>query len=346
MTQQQVDDAGVQAVWNNFPVLHRELEPIRPYLDDPTVSEIAINRPGELFVERLAEATMQRVIDPLLSKRWIMNVATLVASATRQVVNESRPLLSASLPSGERIQCVLPPVAPQGGALSIRKHLVTDLTLDDYEKAGAFEETRMADQLRPTETEIQLLEALQNENLMAFLAQAVRDRVSILISGGTSSGKTSFLNALMKLIPPEERIITIEDAPELVTAKLNSLSLVTSKGGQSQARVDTQDLVEAALRMRPDRLLLGELRGDEADSFIQAINTGHPGSLTTIHANSAMAAYERLAFMVDKARPNLSHKTIIDYLKQTVPIVVHVARRANGRFAVHEVIYSKLGATE
>jgi type IV secretion system protein VirB11 len=329
------------SLWQDFPVLHRELGPILRYLEDLNVGEIAINRPGEAFVERLDTGVMERIADPLLTQRWIATVATLVASATRQVVNEERPLLSASLPSGERIQCVLPPAAPDGGALSIRKHVVRNLTLDDYRNAGAFGNTRMTARLELSAPELRLVDALKSNDAMEFLSQAVRDRISILVSGGTASGKTSLLNTLMRLIE-DERIVTIEDARELVAHTPNTLSLMTSKGGQSASKITPQDLLEASLRMRPDRIMLGELRGSEAYTFIQAVNTGHPGSMATIHANSAASAYERLVFMIHQTHPGLSHGAILEYLEDAIPVVVHVARdRQHGGFAVDEVFFAK-----
>ena len=329
------------SLWQDFPVLHRALSPVLRYLEDPEVGEIAVNRPGEAFVERLETGAMERIDDPRLTQRWLITVATLVASATRQVVNEERPLLSASLPSGERVQCVLPPAAPDGGALSIRKHVVRDLTLEDYANAGALRNTRMSARLELSAPELRLVDAIERNDAMGFLSQAVRGRLSMLISGGTASGKTSLLNTLMKLID-DERIVTIEDVRELVTHAPNTLSLMTSKGGQSASLITPQDLLEASLRMRPDRIMLGELRGSEAYTFIQAVNTGHPGSMATIHANSAASAYERLVFMVHQSHPGLSHDAILKYLEEAIPVVVHVARdRQNGGFAVDEVLFAK-----
>ncbi|TIP53070.1 MAG: P-type DNA transfer ATPase VirB11, partial [Mesorhizobium sp.] len=149
------------------------------------------------------------------------------------------------------------------------------------------------------------------------------------------------LNALLKLIPSSERIITIEDTRELKPVTPNTVALLSSKGDQGLAKVDAQSLLEASLRMRPDRLLLGELRGAEAFSFLQAINTGHPGSLTTVHANSARAAYERLALMVMQGGVKLSRDEIMDYLKEVIPIVVQLSRRDAGRRVVSEIKFTK-----
>ncbi|YBV96205.1 P-type DNA transfer ATPase VirB11 [Phyllobacteriaceae bacterium JZ32] len=340
--------AGTQAkidIWARFPILRMELEPLQPFLQEENVSELSINRPGEIFIERLGENEMQRVVDRNLSAKWIANLATLVAGSTDQVVNEERPILSAALPSGERIQCILPPAAPDGGAISIRKQVIKDMTLDDYAAAGAFDHTRMGADLDLSDEERELIGMLSGDP-MEFIAQAVRSRVSIVVSGGTSTGKTTFLNALLKLIPPHERIITIEDTRELKPVTANSLTLLASKGDQGLARVDAQSLLEAALRMRPDRLLLGELRGAEAFAFLQAINTGHPGSLTTVHANSARSAYERLALMVMQGGVKLSREEIMAYLKEVIPIVIQLSRREAGRRVVNEIKFTRAEAFE
>lgn len=328
-------------VWAKFPFLKLELEPLQKFLAEDSVSELSINRPNEMFVERLGANEMERIEDETLSEQWIRNLSYLVASSTNQQINEEKPILSAALPSGERIQCILPPAAPDGGAISIRKQVIKDMTMDDYAAAGAFEETLMGHSLGLSEEESDLVAMLKNSSPMDFLAHAVRSRISILVSGGTSTGKTTFLNALLKLIPPSERIITIEDTRELKPVTPNTLALMASKGDQGLAKVDAQSLLEASLRMRPDRLLLGELRGAEAFAFLQAINTGHPGSLTTVHANSARSAYERLALMVMQGGVRLGREEIIEYLKEVIPIVVQLARRDAGKRVISEIKFTK-----
>ena len=328
-------------VWARFPVLEMELEPLQKFLKEQSVSELSINRPHEIFIERLGATEMERIEDKALSEHWIRNLAYLVASSTNQQINEEKPILSAALPTGERIQCVLPPAAPDGGAISIRKQVIKDMTLDDYAAAGAFEDTRMGSALGLSDAESELIGMLKDSTPMEFLGSAVRNRVSILVSGGTSTGKTTFLNALLKLIPRNERIITIEDTRELTPATANTLALMASKGDQGLAKVDAQSLLEASLRMRPDRLLLGELRGVEAFSFLQAINTGHPGSLTTVHANSARSAYERLALMVMQGGVKLGREEVMDYLKEVIPIVVQLSRRDAGRRVISEIKFTK-----
>ncbi|MBN9136915.1 MAG: P-type DNA transfer ATPase VirB11, partial [Phyllobacterium sp.] len=262
--------------------------------------------------------------------------------STNQVVNEEHPILSASLPTGERFQCVLPPAAPAGGAISIRKQVIHDIGLDVYKSRGAFDDTRVGRQLRLSPAEETLAAMLQGDvDVMQFLRTAVRSRVSIAVSGGTSTGKSTFLNALLKEVPDEERIVTIEDTRELRPPTANTVALLASKGDQGRAKVTPQQLLEASLRMRPDRVMLGELRGEEAFSFLQAINTGHPGSLTTVHANSARDAYDRLALMVMQSGVRLQKHEIIDYLKEVIPVVVQLHRFPDGRRVVSEIVFTK-----
>jgi len=325
-----------------FPFLEKALERLGPLLSDDRVSEISVNRPGELFVERLGVSGMEQVEDTRLTADWIRTLSERVAGSTNQVVNDEHPILSASLPSGERFQCVLPPAAPDGGAISIRKQVIHDIGLDVYERRGAFEKTRVGRQLTLSPAEEELAAMMHSDvDIMQFLRTAVRSRVSIAVSGGTSTGKTTFLNALLKEIPEEERIITIEDTRELQPLTPNTVALIASKGDQGRAKVTAQQLLEASLRMRPDRLMLGELRGAEAFSFLQAINTGHPGSLTTVHANSPRSAYDRLALMVMQSGVALGKQEIIDYLKDVIPIVVQLARMPDGRRVVSDIIFTK-----
>ena len=325
-----------------FPFLEKALERLKPYLSDDRVSEISVNRPGELFIERLGVGGMEREVDAQFTADWIRTLSERVAGSTNQVVNDEHPILSAWLPTGERFQCVLPPAAPDGGAISIRKQVIHDIGLEVYKNRGAFEDTRVGRQLRLSTAEEELAAMMKREvNAMQFLQTAVRSRVSIAISGGTSTGKTTFLNALLKEIPEEERIVTIEDARELKPITPNTVALLASKGDQGRAKVTPQELLEASLRMRPDRLMLGELRGAEAFSFLQAINTGHPGSLTTVHANSARSAYDRLALMVMQSGVALEKQEIIDYLKEVIPVVVQLSRIPDGRRVVSEIVFTK-----
>lgn len=195
----------------------------------------------------------------------------------------------------------MPPAVEQGLiALSIRKQALLDITLDDYEKLGAFSVINKKTE-KEIATENQLQALYQQKRYREFIELALLMKKNILISAGTSTGKTTFLNACLKVIPLQERILTIEDAREVKVPHKNCVHLVASRGGQGLAKVTPQELLEACLRLRPDRILLGELRGAEAFSYLRAINSGHPGSLTTIHSDSPMLAFEQLALMVMQA---------------------------------------------
>jgi type IV secretion system protein VirB11 len=288
-----------------------------------------------VWVEALGKPAMERFEVPQLTETAVRRLAEHVASVTQQSVNSSTPLLSAAMPHGERFQGVLAPAAPSGGAFSIRKQVIANLDLDDYAQMGAFEAVKVRGPLKADlnhypEIESELAELLQDatpDGVQKALAFAVKNHVTMIISGGTSSGKTTFLNALLKEVPDTERVISIEDTRELQPPQPNWLSLLASKGGQGLAQVTVQDLLESSLRLRPDRLFLGEIRGAEAATFLQAVNTGHPGSLTTLHADSSYGAFERLALMTLQSDLKLSKAEIIEYVRSVVPMVVQLRRR-------------------
>ena len=325
------------------PFLTKALQGLRRFLDEAKVTEVSINRPGIVFVERLGSSEMERVEVPEFTAAWMVEVSQLVAGATDQHVNPEQPILSAALPTGERFQCVLPPAAPDGGAISIRKQVMNDFDLAAYENAGAFSVTKVGRHLALSDAEARIAGMLDGDRA-ELLRTAITERISIVVSGGTSTGKTTFLNALMKEIPSHERIITIEDTRELRPTASNTVAFLASKGEQSLARVSAQNLLEASLRMRPDRLLLGELRGAEAYTFLQAINTGHEGSLTTVHANSARSAYDRLALMVKQSGISLDRSEILEYLYDVIPLCVQLKRLADGRRVVSEIVFTKAKA--
>ena len=314
-----------------------------PWLDAADVVEIVLNRPGEIWVERLGQAGMERHDVPDLTEAAVRFLAERVASFSDQAVSAEHPLLSAALPSGERFQAVLPPAAPEGGAFAIRKQVVKDLSLDDFERRGVFEGTTIAEEDAFMPLDAELCRLLERGARRAFIELAIRSRVSVLLSGGTSTGKTTALNALLKVIPSDERILTIEDTRELRPPQRNALSLIATKGEQGTARVTAQSLLEASLRLRPDRIILGEIRGQEAFTFLQAINSGHPGSLSTVHADSPQGAYEQLALKVLMSGAGLSKEQIIGYVRQALPIVIQLTREGGVR-RWSEVYFSKFAS--
>ena len=311
--------------------LTRALEPIRPWLDDDTVVEICANRPGEVWVEIAGGTEMQRHDVHALTRHGLQNLMERVAAYSGQSVNEEHPLLSAALPGGERFQGIMPPATTNGGAFAIRKQVVKDMRLDDYRRRGSFEAIDIGDPDALSATDAQLCAHLEAGRIEDFIRIAVAERYSILLSGGTSSGKTTFLNAILHEVPAEERIITIEDTREVKPVQPNFLPLVASKGDQGQARVDIESLLQAAMRLRPDRIFLGEIRGREAYSFLRAVNTGHPGSITTIHADSPLGAFDQLALMVMQAGLGLRKDEIITYVRSVLPIVIQQTRRGGWR---------------
>ena len=321
--------------------LRQFLEPLKPWLKRDDVSEVCVNQPGVVWVEESGHLGMTRHVVPEMTEAHIRNLARQVAGRSKQAVSAANPLLSAALPTGERVQIVLPPAAPNGGAVAIRKQTVKDLGLADYVRDGAFESVIATDIDQVSERDHHLRALLDGGECAHFIAEAVRARKNLIISGGTSTGKTTFLNAVSKEIAVHERLITIEDTPELELAQANTLSLLASKGNQGESLVTVRDLLEASLRLRPDRILLGELRGAEAYTFLRAVNTGHPGSISTLHADSPKGAFEQLALMVLQAEMGLGRKEIMAYVRAVVDVVVQLKRLDDGRRVVSEIYFPR-----
>jgi type IV secretion system protein VirB11 len=347
---QALDDA-TRPLWETLPVYFREAaRPIQRWLEDIDVIEICANKPGEVWVEALGKPHMERFDVPELTEEAITRLATHVAASTQQSVNSSTPLLSAAMPHGERFQGVLAPATPHGGSFSIRKQVIANLTLGDYQARGAFDGVKVRGPRTPEveeypEFELELANLLNDrspDGIRRAIKFAVVNHVTMIISGGTSSGKTTFLNALLKHVPETERVVSIEDTRELKPPQPNWLPLVASKGGQGLADVTVQELLEASLRLRPDRLFLGEIRGAEAATFLQAVNTGHPGSLTTLHADSAYGAFQRLALMTLQSNLKLTKAEIIEYVRSVVPMVIQLRRRPTR--GVAEIYFRGYGA--
>lgn len=305
------------------------LAPLSFALERADVTDIYVNRPGELWIETLGGA-IERHNVPELDAALLARLARQVAALSHQGISREHPLLSASLPDGSRIQVVAPPATRGDLAIAIRKHVSADLTLDDYAASDAFREVRKAGQGQTAVVE-RVRELVDSGDVAAALRAAVRGRLNVLISGGTSSGKTTFLSALMREIPAEERLVLIEDTPEIRLAHENAVGLIAARSALGEAAVTANDLVSASLRMRPDRIILGELRGPEAFAFLRAINTGHPGSMTTIHADSVERAFEQLALLVLEGGSTLQRADIVYYVRTTVDVVLQLSRDATGR---------------
>jgi type IV secretion system protein VirB11 len=298
------------------PFLEAYLEPFRDWLAQDDVTELLVNRPGEVWIEQRGRMTRHEA--PKVDDSLLQRLAEQVARVSHQGISRERPLLAAMLPNGARVQFVAPTATRSHWALAIRRHCLLDLPLDAYASGP----------LQPQQAKVA---TSPQEDPVGFLREAVRDRRTILISGGTSTGKTTFLNALLREVPVEERVIVVEDTAEVQLHGPNDLGLIAVKGELGEALINTDDLLQAALRLRPDRILLGELRGKEAVSFLRAVNTGHPGSFSTIHANSTSGALEQLALMVMQSGLGLSRGETIEYAKSVVDVVVQLGREGADR---------------
>jgi type IV secretion system protein VirB11 len=315
------------------------LRALRPLLNDPEVTELCINRPGEAFVE--TRAGWRRESLPFADFDWCRRLAKLVANSTRQRIEEESPLLSASLPSGERVQIVLPPATTAGCvAITIRRPSNQVWSIEDLTQSGIFRRARRASEaLDDTETE--LLRLLAVEDYETFMRFAVTSRKNILVSGPTGSGKTTYTKALIREIPSEERLITIEDAKELILDRHpNHVRLFYSKDDQGLSRVTPKQLLESCLRMKPDRILLAELRAEEAFDYLRNVNSGHPGSITSVHAASAELAFEQMVLLVKQSRggQELARADIKNLLYLLVDVVIQFGVENHERF-VKEIWY-------
>jgi type IV secretion system protein VirB11 len=303
------------------------------------VTDIYVNRPGEIWIETLGGAT-ERHDAPALDRATLDRLSRQIAALSHQGISREHPLLSATLPDGARVQIVAPPATRGDLALAIRKHVSPDLSLSDYVAAGSFAETRRGDVGERAPIDVELARMLDAGDVAGMLATAVKARKNILVSGGTSTGKTTFLNALIREIPPHERLILIEDTPELHLGHANAVGLLAARSALGEAQVTADSLLAASLRMRPDRIIVGELRGPEAYTFLRAVNTGHPGSMTTVHADSAERAIEQIALLVLQTGTRLGREDVHHYVRSTVDVFVQLAR-TGGRRHVAEVVLAR-----
>ncbi|MXP14733.1 P-type DNA transfer ATPase VirB11 [Altererythrobacter confluentis] len=308
------------------------LAPFRRWLDRDTVTEIMVNKPGEVWIEDAASPGMQRLDVPEIDDRLVQRLAEQVARVSHQGINREHPLLGATLPAqggqtGARIQFCGPPATRKHWTMAIRRHRRLDLPLDAYDSGP------LSPPVAPAMPDPQ-------QEPVAYLREAIRQRCTILISGGTSTGKTTFLNAMLGEIPRHERVVLVEDTPELKLPGENGVGLIAVKGELGEAKVTANELLQAALRLRPDRIVLGELRGAESVSFLRAINTGHPGSFSTIHANSLRGALEQLSLMVMQTGIGLTRGDTIAYAASVIDVLVQLGRDANGKRGITQIATS------
>jgi len=282
------------------------LGPLEPFLQDPTISDVLVNGYGQIYVERYGklEATSGR----FKNNSHLMKIIDRIASSVGRRIDESSPMVDARLADGSRVNAIIPPLAIDGPVLSIRRFAVDPLEIDD---------------LVAYKTLIPQIGDL--------LKGMVKARLNILISGGTGSGKTTMLNVMSRFIPANERIVTVEDSAELQLKQRHVVRLETRPPNiEGKGEVTQRDLVRNCLRMRPDRIVVGEVRGKEALDMLQAMNTGHDGSLTTIHANTARDALMRLETMVAMANVDIPSEFLRRYISSALHIIIHLARLADG----------------
>lgn len=307
--------AGTARTGNAY--LDAYLAPFRQWLDRESVTEILVNRPGEIWIEDSNCSGMQR-IESAVDDHLLQRLAEQVARVSHQGINREHPLLAATLPDGARIQLCGPPATRRHWALAIRRHRLIDIGLESYDRGPL-----QAEPPRP------LIDAQLDP--IGYLRDAIACRKTILISGGTSTGKTTFLNAMLREIPDDQRVVLVEDTAELKLHGANGVGLLAVKGELGEAKVSANDVLQAALRLRPDRIVLGELRGIETVSFLRAINTGHPGSFSTVHANTPRGALEQIALMSMQSGIGLTRRETLDYAASVIDIVVQLDRKSGQR---------------
>ncbi len=282
------------------------LGPLEPLLSDESITDIMVNGPNQVYVERKGKLELTNV--QFRDNAHVLNIASRIVTAIGRRVDESSPLVDARLEDGSRVNIIIPPLAIDGASISIRKFAKKGITLDV-----------MANQ------------ANISEAMATVLKVASRARLNLLISGGTGSGKTTLLNAMSQLIDNGERIVTIEDAAELQLQQPHVVRLETRPANlEGQGEVTMRDLVKNPLRMRPDRIILGEVRGSEAVDMLQAMNTGHEGSMSTIHANRPREALTRLENMIGLAGINLPSKAVRTQIAAAIDVIVQISRMRDG----------------
>lgn len=328
-----IDSSPVARVSNEFLDYQYEVLGILEYMGSPEVTEICINKPGELYLE--TRQGWQRLEVPGLNFERARQFCTAVVneSNTGQRITDTDPVVSLTFPTGQRAQFVIPPACDAGKvSITIRLPSKHTKSLQQYQEDGFFDQileqgTSLGDHDR------ELLELKCSRNYAEFFKKAVLYKKNIVVSGATGSGKTTFMKSLVNHIPGDERLVTIEDARELFISQPNAVHLLYSKGGQSTSNVTAKSCMEACLRMKPDRIILAELRGDESFYFIRNCASGHPGSITSCHAGSTVQTWDQLALMVKASSEGagLEFAIIKRLLMMTIDILVHIKAHAGKR---------------
>jgi pilus assembly protein CpaF len=287
--------------------------PLEPFLRDPSVTEIMVNSTEFIYVER--EGHLQRTRSRFATEEGLRRVVDRIAAKVGRRIDESSPMVDARLPDGSRVNAIIPPLAVDGSALTIRKFSRDPLQVEDLVRLGTM-----------------------TAEVATLLSACVKGRLNVLITGGTGTGKTTLLNVLSSFIPEDHRIVTIEDAVELQLRQDHIVRLEYRPPNiEGRGEITIRDLVRNSLRMRPDRIIVGEVRGGEALDMLQAMNTGHEGSMSTLHANSPRDALNRLETMVMMAGIELPVKAIREYISSALRLVVHLARFKDGSRRISQI---------
>lgn len=312
-SQSPATNTNVKELHPAFRLILPYLRPIEPFILDPDISEIMLNSPNDIFIEKhgVIEKAEGITVPADQLRVAVQNIARLLGDD----VSEEKPILDSRLPDGSRIAAVLPPLSIHGITLTIRKFNTRSFTIEDLIRIGTI-----------------------TQDMAAYLRNAITGRKNILISGGTGTGKTTLLNILADFIPDEDRLIVIEDTAEIHIRKPNLVRFEARRQqGPKIPAITIRDLLKASLRHRPERTILGEIRGEEAFDLLQALNTGHSGSLSTIHANSASQALTRLASCVLQSGIELPYKAIKASIADSIHLLVHIERRHARRY-VSEIL--------
>lgn len=328
------DISPLARVSNEFLEYQYQVLGIHEYMHSPDVTEICINRPGELYLE--TRDGWRRIEVPTLTFERARQFCTAVVneSNTGQRITDADPMVSLTFPTGQRAQFVMPPACDAGKvSITIRLPSKRTITLQQYEDSGFFKQI-LEDNPTISEHDQQLLDLRAARDYAKFFRQAVHFKKNIVVSGATGSGKTTFMKSLVEFIAHDERLVTIEDARELFIGQPNVVHLLYSKGGQGTANVTAKSCMESCLRMKPDRIILAELRGDEAFYFIRNCASGHPGSITSCHAGSTEQTWDQLALMVKASSEGsgLEFAVIKRLLMLTIDVVVHIRAHAGSRY--------------
>jgi type IV secretion system protein VirB11 len=315
---------------------------ITEILQDESINEIMINGSDSIFIERNGVTESYTDEGNFFTLDKLDHIASLIANKAKQEVNIRNPLLASELVDGERIQIVLPPCCEQGKIIfSIRKPHGKSLSLDDYQNAGSFDNVLISGEENSNPLEAEFVKAYKEKDMMSFFKLAVKLKKNIVVAGETGSGKTTFTNALLQAVSINDRVITIEDVREINLNIPNKVHLLVSDGNQGTSNIGTDRLIKTCLRLNPDRIIVSEIRGEEITAFLGAIESGHNGCITSLHAGSCDDAWRRMVKML-RMSPMNSHSSddfLMESLKHSIDVIVYFKKDADGIRRPKEVFY-------